>query len=126
MKALAKSLLIEFYDCNTEFLNNKEKMKAALLESAKISGAAIIKTVFHKFNPHGISGVIVIAESHFSVHTWPEYGYCAVDMFTCSENINCDLAMDYLNKKLSAESMSIVDVKRGVLNLPPDKVKQKN
>ena len=78
MKSLGNHLIIELYDCKVDIINDLHKVEDILMESVNISGAEIITPVFHKFNPHGVSGVVVIAESHFSIHTWPEYGYCAV------------------------------------------------
>ena len=59
---------------------------------------------------------MVVAESHFSIHTWPEYGYCAVDIFTCGDVINNPLALSHLKKRLGAETVSIQELKRGLLN----------
>jgi len=81
--------------------------------------------VFHQFNPHGVSGVVVIAESHFSIHTWPEYGYCALDIFTCGEQIDSDLALQFLKQAFKAKSMSIVELKRGTLDVPEGELKHK-
>ena len=80
---------------------------------------------FHKFSPHGVSGIVVIAESHFSVHTWPEYGYCAVDIFTCGEDIKTDPPLDYLRRNLKADHYSVMEIKRGLLSLPQDEIKHK-
>ena len=125
MKSLGKSWLIELFDCDSEIINDMDEMENILLESVKISGATIIKSVFHKFNPHGVSGVVVIAESHFSVHTWPEYAYCAVDIFTCGDDINAEKAAKFLSEKLYAKTISVIDIKRGILNLPVEKVRHK-
>mgnify|MGYP001592053285 CR=1 FL=1 len=125
MKALGNHILVELYDCDINIINDSSKVEEFLLESAKISGATIIKSIFHKFNPHGVSGVIVIAESHFSIHTWPEYGYCALDIFTCGDKIDSEKALNYLKQKLKCQSISVVETKRGVLNLPVGKLKHK-
>jgi S-adenosylmethionine decarboxylase len=125
MKSLGYHVLAEFYDCCAEVINSVEKVEDALMESVRISGATIIKPVFHKFNPHGVSGVVVIAESHFSVHTWPEYGYCAVDIFTCGETIDSRKSINFLKERFSARRISLMEVKRGMLDLPQDVIKHK-
>jgi S-adenosylmethionine decarboxylase proenzyme len=85
-------------------------------EAAITSGASIVQSVFHLFNPHGISGVVVIAESHLAIHTWPEYGYSAVDIFTCGEEVDPWRACHYLKEKLRAGSTSTVEIFRGAID----------
>ncbi len=86
-------------------------------EAARRSGATIVEDVFHLFNPHGISGVVVIAESHLSIHTWPEYGYAAVDLFTCGDDIHPERAFEHLKEQLGAQNYSVMELKRGVLDM---------
>ncbi|MEX2146463.1 MAG: adenosylmethionine decarboxylase, partial [Candidatus Rokuibacteriota bacterium] len=83
LNALGRHLLLELFDCDSDAINNLEFVKAALVEAAKRAQATIVDVVFHEFNPFGVSGVVVIAESHLSIHTWPEYRYAAVDIFSC-------------------------------------------
>lgn len=114
--ALGIHLLLELKDCNPEILRNLEKVKSALVSAAKKAKATIISTSFHEFNPFGISGVVVIAESHLTIHTWPEYGYAAVDIFTCGETIKPEIAAQYLVKAFECKNPSLVEMKRGVLS----------
>ena len=79
--ALGRHLTIEFYECDPDILLNKDDVEEALLKAAKDSGATIISSSFHDFKPQGISGVVIIAESHFTVHAWPEHDYAAVDIY---------------------------------------------
>ncbi|MGC8718885.1 MAG: adenosylmethionine decarboxylase [Thermodesulforhabdaceae bacterium] len=125
MKSLGKHLIVELYDCDKNLIDRVDQVEAILVEAVKVSKATIIKPVFHQFNPHGVSGVVVIAESHFSIHTWPEYGYCALDIFTCGEQIDSDLALQFLKKEFRAKSMSIVELKRGTLDVPEGELKHK-
>lgn len=118
MNYLGNHLLVELYNCNTKVINNVSKMEELLLESVRISGATALNSTFHKFSPHGVSGVVVISESHFSIHTWPEYGYCALDIFTCGTEIKSEKALDFLKKELGAGSISVTEVKRGILDFP--------
>lgn len=114
MNALGRHLLLELYECNVEALNSLGTIKSALVEAARRAEATIIDVVFHEFNPFGISGVVVIAESHLSIHTWPEHRYAAVDIFSCGEALKPAEAAAYLVEQLGAERASCVEVKRGV------------
>jgi S-adenosylmethionine decarboxylase len=125
MKSLGKHLIIELFQCDRAILNNPQTLEQHLLEAVKLSGATIIQPFFHQFSPHGISGIVVIAESHFSVHTWPEYGYCALDIFTCGDQIDGHQALKYLKKELRALNASAMEIKRGVLDLPESEIKHK-
>jgi len=94
-------------------------------KAVRLCGATIIKPFFHQFSPHGVSGVIVIAESHFSIHTWPEYGYAALDLFTCGDQISPDDAVGYLKKEMNAGQIHMMEIKRGTLDIPPEELKHK-
>lgn len=113
MRALGRHLIVELYGCNTDILNDKEKIERIMIEAAKRAGATIVQKVFHLFNPHGISGVVVIAESHLAIHTWPEYGYAAVDVFTCGSKVDPWKAYEYIKRELEAEHSSIMEMYRG-------------
>ncbi|MCX6004593.1 MAG: adenosylmethionine decarboxylase [Chloroflexi bacterium] len=115
MAALGKHLLLELKDCNTELLNNMEYLKGVLVEAACQIGATVVKDSFYQFSPQGISGVVIIAESHISIHTWPEYNFAAVDIFTCGDVIEPRNAVKLLAEKLKAKSTSYIELKRGVL-----------
>jgi S-adenosylmethionine decarboxylase len=106
------------YDCDAELINDARGVEDTLVEAVRISGAKIVQSVVHQFNPHGISGVVVIEESHFSVHTWPEYGYCALDIFTCGDEIDYYSALQYLKEEFQAKNLSVTEMKRGMLDLP--------
>ncbi|MBK8394617.1 MAG: S-adenosylmethionine decarboxylase proenzyme [Leptospiraceae bacterium] len=115
-KALGKHLIAELYDCDRKIINDQDLIEKCMIEAVEVSGATLVKTVFHKFSPHGVTGIIVVAESHFSIHTWPEYGYCAVDIFTCGDIIQNDSAIDFLKIKLKAKHVSLFEMKRGLLD----------
>lgn len=114
MNALGRHLLLELFDCDPDAITNLEAVKSALVEAAKRAQATIVDVVFHEFNPFGISGVVVIAESHLSIHTWPEYRYAAVDIFSCGDVLNPEVAANYLVEQFAAERTSVVDVQRGM------------
>ncbi len=85
-------------------------------KAAEIAGATIVTKTFHHFSPYGVSGVVVIAESHLAIHTWPEYEYAAVDLFTCGDTVNPVIAYDYLRDHLGAKNAFYSELKRGLLN----------
>jgi S-adenosylmethionine decarboxylase len=106
------------FDCDSDAINNLDAVKGALIEAAKRAQATIVDVVFHEFNPFGISGVVVIAESHLSIHTWPEYRYCAVDIFSCGEVLQPEIAASYLVEQFGAARASVVEMQRGVFVNP--------
>ena len=115
MKALGRQIVVEYYGCSSDALNNVAFIKRSMRDAAIASGATIVQEAFHMFNPHGVSGVVVIAESHLAIHTWPEYGYAAVDLFTCGDDVDPDAAFLHLKEKLGAASFSAMELKRGIL-----------
>ena len=110
---LGRQLLVELYDCDHTFLNHLESVKNALIEITKIVNLTVIDVVFHEYSPHGITGVVVIAESHITVHTWPEYGYAAVDIFTCGEAISPRILQPELQRCFKAKDSTFQVVERG-------------
>ena len=116
MKALGQQTSVEYYRCDPEILNDVSAIKRAMREAANLAGATIVQEAFHLFNPHGVSGVVVIAESHLAIHTWPEYGYAAVDLFTCGDDVDSELAFIHLKSELQANDYTAVEMKRGLLN----------
>lgn len=125
MKSLGRHLIIELFHCDRAILNDQKTLENCLLEAVRLSGATTIQPFFHHFSPHGISGIILIAESHFAVHTWPEYGYCALDIFTCGDQIKAQEALVFLRGKLGAGTVSTMEIKRGILDLPQSEIRHK-
>ena len=117
MQALGKHILAEFYGCRFDVINNCRGIEDLFVRVARESGATVVDSSFHEFSPQGVSGVVVIAESHLSVHTWPEYGYCAVDVFTCGDRIDNHHCLKALEEGLGAETTSVVEMNRGLLGL---------
>lgn len=114
-KALGKQLLIELYGCDTLLINDAKVIENVLLEAARLAGATIITHTFHTFSPQGVSGVVVVAESHLAIHTWPEAGYCAIDIFTCGDLTDNHKAFAYIAQSLKAASSSLTELRRGIL-----------
>jgi S-adenosylmethionine decarboxylase proenzyme len=117
MKALGRQIVVEYYGCNPDVLNDVAFVKRSMRAAAIESGATVVQEAFHLFNPHGVSGVVVIAESHLAIHTWPEYGYAAVDLFTCGDDVSPDVAFEYLKEKLEASTFTAFEMKRGILDV---------
>ena len=115
MQALGRHLLCEYHGCDRESLNRPELIRAEMLAAVTRSGATPIQDFVHTFTPHGVTGIIVIAESHFAIHTWPEYGFAAVDLFTCGDSVDPYVAFEYLSKALRASSHSMVELRRGLM-----------
>lgn len=118
MNTLGRHVLAEIYECDRNILNNINQIEKILVDSALKAGAEVREVAFHRFSPQGVSGVVIISESHITVHTWPEIGYAAVDIFTCGEKINPWDACNYLSQKLGTVNMTATEVKRGLLEEP--------
>ena len=115
MNALGKHLLLDLKDCDEGVLNDLGFLRNTLVAAAIECGATVLGESFHPFSPQGVSGVVIIAESHLSVHTWPEYGYAAIDIFTCGTTVEPEKAAALLIEKLGAKDHSLTEIKRGFL-----------
>jgi S-adenosylmethionine decarboxylase len=115
-KSLGKHVILELYGCNPELIDGETLVHEVLLEAAKIAKANVISSTFHQFSPQGVSGMVIIEESHFSIHTWPEHGYAAVDMFTCGDILDNMLAVDYIKEKFESTSIYMADMRRGIMD----------
>lgn len=114
--ALGKHLLLELMDCSHDLLNDIDFLQKTLSDVARQIGATVIKDTFYQFTPQGVSGVVIIAESHISIHTWPEHNYAAVDVFTCGDVIKPKDAVKPLAEKLKAKSTTFIELNRGILS----------
>jgi S-adenosylmethionine decarboxylase proenzyme len=115
MKELGVHILMEFEECSSNVLNDLELLEKELNQAALVSKATIIKSVFHQFSPQGVTGVVVVAESHLAIHTWPEHGYAAVDFFTCNLTMDYQKTYNYLVEVLYSKKHHFKSVKRGQL-----------
>lgn len=119
MDALGYHLLMELKNCDRKLLNDPGKLEQLLVEAANRAGATVVQKAFHQFNPHGVSGVVIIAESHLFIHTWPEHGYAAVDIFTCGDTVRADTAAEWLAEKMGTTNVTMIELRRGVLPRVP-------
>jgi len=116
LKTIGRHLIAEYYGCDTRVLDDLELVEAHMISTAEAIGATVVGRAFHKFAPQGVSGTVVIAESHLSIHTWPEAGYVAVDIYTCG-GLDPRIGFRYLGNALSASSCRVQEIVRG---LPDD------
>lgn len=115
LNALGRHILVEYFNCDREILNRSNEVERFMKKAALDCGATIVSSVFHTFNPHGVSGVVVIVESHLAIHTWPEYGYAAVDVFTCGNLVEPEKAIQSVQNSLKADKMESKEFIRGEL-----------
>ncbi|MFZ5639167.1 MAG: adenosylmethionine decarboxylase [Bacillota bacterium] len=119
LDALGRHVLAEIHGCPFEVLNNVTKVEEIMVKAALEAGAEVREVVFHKFSPQGVSGVVVISESHLAIHTWPELGYAAVDVFTCGDKVDPWDACNYLAEMFGATSVDAKETQRGIrYNIP--------
>ena len=108
-------VILDLYECDPKILDNKEEIEKILTDSARLANAQIVSTHFRKFAPQGVTGVVVVAESHISIHTWPELGYAAVDVYTCGSHTLPLKASKYIIEKLGSKRPTITKIDRGFL-----------
>ena len=112
---LGHHVLVEMYRCDEKTLNDPKYLQEVLCQAARLAGATIVSQTFHQFNPHGVSGVVIISESHLTIHTWPEYGYASLDLYTCGNKTDSRKAFNYIRSKIGAQHTSTVELRRGDL-----------
>lgn len=123
MKALGRHVLAEMYGCEPEMLDNVERVRDMMVAAALAAGAEVREVVFHQFSPQGVSGVVVISESHLAVHTWPELGYAAVDVFTCGDRVDPWDACKYIVEGFKADHYTATEIRRGIFDRPRQQLK---
>jgi S-adenosylmethionine decarboxylase proenzyme len=125
MSALCQHSLIEFEDCDAMLLKRVRYVRKAMLTAVEAGRGTVVKAVFHEFSPWGVSGVVVITESHVTIHTWPEHAYAAVDILSCSSRLDHGIIVEELKGSLKAGSIRVKSLNRGPgLQAKPDKVDQ--
>nr|BAL54798.1 spermidine synthase [uncultured Acetothermia bacterium]BAL59878.1 spermidine synthase [Candidatus Acetothermum autotrophicum] len=111
-QALGRHLIVEVWGADPHVLDDVTALEQLLLEAARAAHATVIESVFHHFSPYGVSGVVVIAESHLTIHTWPEYGYAAIDIFTCGPKMDLEAAVDVIARGLGGRMLQL-EISRG-------------
>jgi len=114
---LGRHILVEFYGCDPQIMNDVVQIEQHMVQAAKEAQATVVNSTFHHFSPYGVSGVVVIEESHLAIHTWPEFGYAAVDIFTCGSSVNPWISYKYLEEHFKVSYGSSMELLRGQKHL---------
>ncbi|MGO4888673.1 adenosylmethionine decarboxylase [Anaerobacillus sp. MEB173] len=114
MDTMGRHVIAELWGCDVEKLNNIGFIEQLFVDAALHAGAEIREVAFHKFAPLGVSGVVIISESHLTIHSFPEHGYASVDVYTCGDRIDPNVASNYISEALCAKTSEVVEVPRGM------------
>ncbi len=110
---LGMHIVAELYLNNPDVLNNEEKIRNALVDSAVHGNMTVIDVSSHKFSPHGVTALVLLSESHISIHTWPEHGYAAIDVFACGKG-DPEKSLEKLKELLSVKELKVLKIERGL------------
>lgn len=113
METMGRHVISELWGCDFEKLNDVVQIEQIFVGAALKSGAEIREVAFHKFAPQGVSGVVIISESHLTIHSFPEHGYASIDVYTCGD-LNPNIAADYIAEALGAETRENIEIPRGM------------
>ncbi|WP_102026813.1 adenosylmethionine decarboxylase [Salirhabdus sp. Marseille-P4669] len=113
METMGRHVIAELWNCNADKLNDMNLIEKVFVHAALKSGAEVREVAFHKFAPHGVSGVVIISESHLTIHSFPEHGYASIDVYTCGDRIDPNVAAEYISESLEAKVVEKVEVPRG-------------
>ncbi|GIN86843.1 S-adenosylmethionine decarboxylase proenzyme [Heyndrickxia sporothermodurans] len=113
METMGRHVISELWGCDFEKLNNMDFIEKTFVDAALKSGAEIREVAFHKFAPQGVSGVVIISESHLTIHSFPEHGYASIDVYTCG-NLDPNIAADYIAEHLNAQTRETMELPRGM------------
>ena len=119
----SKHLLLELYRCDCEKLNDESFLRCTLNRAAKLANATVLNLISNKFDPQGVTAIALLAESHISIHTWPESDYSAVDIFTCGQNMLPELASQYLIESLKAKEHFLRVIERKPPSAVPNQIR---
>jgi S-adenosylmethionine decarboxylase len=119
MDTYSRHCIMELWDCNKEALDNCDLVEKIMVDAALESGAEVREVAFHKFAPQGVSGVVIISESHLTIHTFPEHGYASIDVFTCGERIDPKVAANLIAEKLGSKKIYEANFERGMGDIKP-------
>ncbi|MYL34157.1 S-adenosylmethionine decarboxylase proenzyme [Pontibacillus yanchengensis] len=114
MDTMGRHVIAELWDCNIDKLNDMNLIEQIFVDAALKSGAEVREVAFHKFAPHGVSGVVIISESHLTIHSFPEHGYASIDVYTCGNRIDPNVAAQYIADALESKTKETVEVPRGM------------
>jgi S-adenosylmethionine decarboxylase len=113
METMGRHVISELWGCDFEKLNDMQQIEQIFVDAALKSGAEIREVAFHKFAPQGVSGVVIISESHLTIHSFPEHGYASIDVYTCGD-LDPNIAADYIAEALNAQTRENIEIPRGM------------
>jgi len=114
MDTMGRHVIAELWGCSIDKLNDLHGIERTMVNAALEAGAEVREVAFHKFAPQGVSGVVIISESHLTIHSFPEHGYASIDVYTCGDRIDPNVAADYITKALGATRLESIEVPRGL------------
>ncbi|PWU68186.1 adenosylmethionine decarboxylase [Gracilibacillus dipsosauri] len=114
MDTMGRHVIAELWNCNLDILNDLDRLEKTFVNAALKAGAEIREVAFHKFAPFGVSGVVIISESHLTIHSFPEHGYASIDVYTCGDIIDPHIAVKFIEEKLEAKTVEKLEVPRGM------------
>jgi S-adenosylmethionine decarboxylase len=120
METMGRHVISELWGCDFDKLNDVNEIERTFVDAALRSGAEVREVAFHKFAPQGVSGVVIISESHLTIHSFPEHGYASIDVYTCGD-LDPNIAADYIAEALNAQTRENIELPRG---MGPVQVKQ--
>ncbi len=113
LDTMGRHVIAELWNCNLDILNDLDRLEKTFVNAALKAGAEIREVAFHKFAPFGVSGVVIISESHLTIHSFPEHGYASIDVYTCGDIIDPHIAVKFIEEKLEAKTVE-KEVPRGM------------
>ena len=113
METIGRHVISELWGCNLITLNDVNRIEKIFVDAALRSGAEVREVTFHKFAPQGVSGVVIISESHLTIHSFPEHGYASIDVYTCGE-LDPNIAVNYIAEALHAKKRECIEIPRGM------------
>lgn len=124
METMGRHVIAELWECDFDKLNDMDFIEQTFVDAALRSGAEIREVAFHKFAPQGVSGVVIISESHLTIHSFPEHGYASIDVYTCGD-LDPTIAANYIAEALGSKTRETVEVPRGMGPVAMDMSKTK-
>ncbi|WP_017726624.1 adenosylmethionine decarboxylase [Halalkalibacterium ligniniphilum] len=123
MDTMGRHVIAELWGCEVEKLNNMNYIEQVFVDAALKAGAEVREVAFHKFAPQGVSGVVIISESHLTIHSFPEHGYASIDVYTCGDRIDPNVASNFIVEALGAKTSEVVELPRGMGPIQVEKSK---
>ena len=114
MEIMGRQIIAELWECNSNILNDLELVEQIFVDAARKAGAEIREVAFHQFAPQGVSGVVIISESHLTIHSFPEHGYASIDVYTCGDKVDPTIAVKYIAEALEAGISEKMEIPRGM------------